>query len=216
MTTAICFDLDGTLLQFDSDYDDLTADVLTEHLGTTTPDAVAAYNEAFFAAFEALDSQPYRAGMAAALDHATGDQAFDDERVAAADVDALVAALHDRELAATTVPSAARECLDTLTADPEVVVAVVTDGVGQIQREKLRHHDLDGYPAETVVSYEVGGHKESGDPYRAARERLDADEYVMVGDDYTADVEAAREAEFVPVHYDDGETDLFAILRAFL
>jgi putative hydrolase of the HAD superfamily len=216
MTTAICFDLDGTLCQFDSDYDDLTADVLTEHLGTTTPDAVAAYNEAFFAAFEALEPGPYRAGMAAALDHAAGDDAFPEEQVAAADIDALVTALHERERAATTVPSAAHECLDRLADDADTVVAVVTDGVGRIQREKLRHHDLAAYPAETVVSYEVGGHKESGAPYEAARERIDADEYVMVGDDYAADVEAARAAGFVPVHYDDSETALFAILRAFL
>jgi len=86
-----------------------------------------------------------------------------------------------------------------------VVAATLTD-----------HHGLADLVDATVVSYEVGGHKTDGDPYEAVRDRLAADEYVMVGDSYAADVEAAREAGFVPVHYEDEGPDLFAVLKAFL
>ncbi len=67
-----------------------------------------------------------------------------------------------------------------------------------------------------MISYDVGGHKTDGDPYDAVRERVDAEEYVMVGDSHESDVVAAREAGFVPVQYEDAETDLFAILTAML
>jgi len=40
----------------------------------------------------------------------------------------------------------------------------------------------------------------------------------MVGDDYESDVEGARAAGFVPIHYenDDDGPELFATLRAML
>jgi len=77
---------------------------------------------------------------------------------------------------------------------------------------------LSEYFDEVVVSYDVGGHKVDGAPYDEIRDRLDADEYVMVGDDYESDVEGARAAGFVPIHYenDDDGPELFATLRAML
>ena len=39
----------------------------------------------------------------------------------------------------------------------------------------------------------------------------------MVGDDYECDVESARAAGFVPIHYEDTDgPDFFATLRAML
>ena len=216
MTTAICFDLDGTLVGYDRSFDAVTAAALETGLGTAPEALVGRYTDAFLDAFRALEPDPYHAGMAAALKRVRETGPVPDRALADVTVDELVAAHAEAELAATTVTPAARDCLDAFAADAETRVAVVTDGVGDRQRRKLTHHGLDDAAEETVVSYDVGGHKRSGEPYAAVRERLPADEYVMVGDSYESDVEAARAAGFVPVHYEDDGADLFEILRAFL
>lgn len=208
-TTAVCFDLDGTLVQYERGFDAILGSVFESELGTATEAMTEAYEESFFTAFESLDAEPYHAGMRAALG-AEGIDASD------AEVDDLVAALRDAEFAATTVPDPARDCLAELGADEATTVVICSDGVGDWQRAKIAHHDLGAAVDEAVISYEVGGHKESGAPYDAVRERVDAEEYVMVGDSYESDVTAAREAGFSPIHYEDAEPDLFETFGAML
>lgn len=193
MTTAICFDLDGTLVHFDRPYDELLASVFEAELGHSSPDLVAAYDEAFFAAFEACKPEPVRRGMAAVAEADGSDP----------DLDALVAALRRAEHEHTRVAEGTRESLTALAEDN--VLAVLTNGVPDWQRAKLAHHDLLGHFEAVVTSYEVGAHKPDAELFEAARERLDAEEFVMVGDDYEADVEGARAAGFVPVYADPGE-----------
>jgi len=215
--TVVCFDLDGTLVHFDRAYDRILAEAFEQHLSAVGDDHLDAYDEAFFAAFDALESDPYAAGVAA-VEERLADEAGAEGDDSAFDRDGLVATVREAEFAASSVPDAARECLDELAADDHTTLAVVTDGVGDWQRGKLDHHGLTDYFEEVVVSYDVGGHKTDGAPYEAVRERLDADEYVMVGDDYESDVEGARAAGFVPIHYEAGDDgpELFATLRAML
>lgn len=207
--TAICFDLDGTLVQYDRSFGEILTTALEHEVGTATDAMVEAYESGFFEAFETLEGEPYHAGMRAALAEA----GIDADEV---DVDALVDALRDEEFAATGVSEAARDCLSELAADEATTLVVLSDGVGAWQHAKLDHHDLASYFDAVVISYDVGGHKTGGEPYDAVRERVDAGEYVMVGDSYESDVEAARGAGFVPVQYENEETDLFAILTAML
>ncbi|WP_226011062.1 HAD family hydrolase [Halomicrobium salinisoli] len=209
MTTAVCFDLDGRLVQYEPPFPEFLGDALTEHVETAPDGLIDAYSEAFFDTFEALEPDPYEAGMRAVL-AADGVGGHD------ADASAVVDALREREFESASVSDAARDCLDELAADDDVRLALVTDGVGDWQRAKLERVGLADAFDEVIVSYDVGGHKADGAPYDAVRERIDADEYVMVGDDYEGDVEAAREAGFVPIHYEDDENDLFAVLRAML
>jgi len=209
VTTAVCFDLDGTLVQYERGFDAILDSVFEAELGTASTAMAEAYDEGFFGAFDVLEPAPYHAGIVAALD-AAGTDADDTT------VDALVDALRAAEFAATTVPPAVHDCLSELADDEETAVVVLTDGVGDWQRAKIDHHDLGRYLDETVVSYDVGGHKTSGEPYAAVRERVAADEYVMVGDSYEADVEAARDAGFVPIHYEDADVDLFETFTAML
>lgn len=207
--TAICFDLDGTLVQYEQGFDEILATVFERELGTATDRMGEAYDDGFFRAFERFESDPYHAGMAAALDT---------EGIDGGDVDGdkLVTALQEAEFGATTVTDAARDCLAELAADESTTLVVLSDGVGDWQRAKVAHHDLAEQFDETIISYGVGGHKAGGKPYAAVRERVDAEAYVMVGDSYESDVEAAREAGFVPIQYEDAENDLFEILVAML
>ncbi|WP_018257090.1 haloacid dehalogenase-like hydrolase [Halomicrobium katesii] len=123
-TTAICFDLDGTLVQYDRSFDEILERAFERQVGTATEEMVAAYETGFFDTFEECEPEPYHAGMRAALAEAEIDT--DD-----ADVDALVAALRDEELAATGVSSAARDCLSELGADEATTLVVCSDGVGE-------------------------------------------------------------------------------------
>ena len=203
MTTAIFFDVDGTLLQFDRPYEDVLQAVFEERLGHSSDAMVERYDEAFFEAFEACEPAPTRQAMAAVVD--TLDTEFD--------VDALVEALQTAEQRATTTPAGTEESLQALGEDN--YLGVITNGVTDWQTAKLAHHGLDGYFETVVSSYDVGTHKPDSAPFEAARERVDAETYVMVGDDYEADVEGARAAGFVPVHVDSEDgAGFWATLQA--
>jgi putative hydrolase of the HAD superfamily len=67
-----------------------------------------------------------------------------------------------------------------------------------------------------VTAEEAGAHKPDGAPFELARERVTAEEYVMVGDDYEVDVEGARAAGFVPVHYEREGPNFWETLLALV
>ena len=218
---AICFDLDGTLVEFDCPYAEIVADVFETHLGKSSPELVETYNEAFFEAFGELVSNPYHDGMAAILDAAEAEDTAEPAE--------MVETLREREYEAVTVDEAARRSLERLAED--ATLGVITNGTPDWQRGKLVHAGLDDVfevadsdvttgkqPADdaVVTSYEAGAHKPDPAPFELAMERLPAEEYVMVGDDYEADVEGSRAAGFVPVHFENEGLEFWAVLEAML
>lgn len=75
MTTAICFDFDGTLVEFERDYAEILRDAITEHAdydaAARYPTAfVAAYDEAFYEALKAVEPTPVLAGACAVFEAA--------------------------------------------------------------------------------------------------------------------------------------------------
>ena len=196
--TAICFDLDGTLVQLDRPYSAVTAATLTAHLGTSSPTLVETYSEAFFEAFAAMEPAPFRAGMEAVLAAADGDPDADQD----ADPEAMVATLRAEEFDALTVAPAVPDSLASLGED--AALGVVTDGVDDWQRAKLEHVGLADHFDAVVTSYEAGAHKPAPEPFDLAAERLPAAEYAMVGDS-DDDVRGARDAGWVPIRYEERE-----------
>ena len=203
MTTAIFFDCDGTLVRFERSYADLLRDVFEAELGGTSDSLLGAYDEAFTAAFEALEPEPVRRGMEAVVEAANAEGT----------PDAMVAALQAGEREHTTVPDGAHESLETLGESERL--GVLTNGVGDWQREKLAAHDLLPYFETVVSSYDAGAHKPDSAPFEEARRRIKAEEYVMIGDS-DSDIEGARNAGFVPVRVEeeDGAPDFWATLQA--
>ncbi|WP_254536121.1 HAD family hydrolase [Halomarina litorea] len=185
--TAVCFDLDGTLLRL-PDYESVLTGAFEDRLGRSEARWVDRYGERFFSHFEALAPDPYRRAMADVC------AAFDLD----ADPSALAEALVARECREATVPSGVRETLDALADGARL--GVVTNGVTAVQRAKLAHTGLLDPFGTVVTSYDAGAHKPDPAPFDAAREALPADRYVMVGDDAAADVEGARAAGFEAVH----------------
>ncbi|NHX37103.1 MULTISPECIES: HAD family hydrolase [Halolamina] len=190
---AVYVDCDGTLLTLDCAYDALF-ERACESVGVdATPDAQAAYSERFLEAFSEFRPNPYRAGMAAAV----GTGGID------ADPEALAAAYVDAEVEASVSAEGARDALDALEG-ADTALGVLTNGVTAVQRRKLEAAGLFDRFDAYLPSYEVGAHKPDPAIFDAARDRLDAEEYVYVGDSLEHDARPAREAGFLAVHVDSG------------
>jgi putative hydrolase of the HAD superfamily len=188
MSTAVFFDLDGTVIEFAKPYGEVIEETLQAYLGRSTAELVETYNENFFRALMAIEPEPYLTGMQAVCSEINGDTA----------PETLVSGLYDREVAMTTVSDDAHDLFVSLAEHHHL--GIITNGVPEWQKAKLEHHGLLERFETVVTSYEAGAHKPDSAPFEMAKERSDADTHVMVGDDYEADIEGAREAGFVPVH----------------
>lgn len=194
MSTAIWFDLDGTLLQF-PDYGDVVARAC-DAVGVDAVGAFAdAYDDAFFGRLEALAPAPYRRAAETALVTVDAD----------GDPAAFVAALREAEYDAMPAPAPVRETLADLAATDRFCVGVCTNGVGDWQRGKLAHTGLDAFVDATVVSYDVGAHKPDPAPFERAESVLSAERRVMIGDSEDADVAGARNCGWDAVHVEGPE-----------
>ena len=204
--TAVVLDCDGTLVVRDRPYDRLLRDAAAA-AGLPEPAReafAAAYDDAFFEAFDSFADDPVREGVVAGLDDVP------ESARSAVDPDALAAAVRDHDVAATEPRSGARAAVERLAAAGPV--GVLTNGEADQQRRKLRRHGLCDPLDAYVPSYEVGAHKPSPATFAAAAERLPARRHVYVGDDPEADVEGARAAGWDAVHVreDDDVRDRLA------
>lgn len=200
MTTAICFDLDGTLVRFTEPYESILDATFEEHLGESSTTLLDTYDRAFFVAFRCFEPDPYRLGMEAVLKLDEVDADLD-----GADPEAMEATLRKQEYAATKLPKPARGAIEQLSEQAKL--GIITNGTPEWQAGKLAHHGVSDLFDAVITSYEAGAHKPDPAPFELARERLPADEYAMVGDDYEADVEGSRAAGFVPIYFEESEDD---------
>jgi len=78
----------------------------------------------------------------------------------------------------------------------EVPLALVTNGLSKLQRDKLKLTGLSGYFASVVVAEDVGAAKPDTAMFNETlgRLRLGASEAVMVGNDLERDIVGARSA----------------------
>ena len=205
MTEALCFALDGVLVHRTRSDAEILRDVFAAHGIDPTDELLTTARDTFRRAFEELEPDPYRQSMTAALTAA--DAAGSD-----ADPDALVATLREQTYDGTAVPEVARESLAGLAEDS--ALAVITNGPREWQVGKLAHHGLTDLFGAVVASYDAGAHVPDAAPFDRLRERLAADEYVMVGDEEAVD--GARAAGFVPIEYSTEGADLWATIDALV
>ena len=106
-----------------------------------------------------------------------------------------------------------RRSAETIDPDAEGVLAavsrgrrlaLVTNGAGDVQREKLSRTPFQRYFSEVVISVEVGVGKPDPRIFEIALERLDvrAQDAVMVGDSLARDVAGAKAAGMLAVWLD--------------
>lgn len=191
MTTAVYFDLDGTLCTYDESFESLFRRAVSPH-GTPTDAAYEAYVERLLTALDRCEPDPYRRGFETVAEEI--------------DLDATPAALAadycDIEVDATVVTADAKRVLDTVAATNPT--GIITNGDGEQQRAKLEFHGLDDRVDEVLVSNSNGVRKPDRELFELAKARLDADEFVYVGDSYDEDIVGAREAGFRTVYVDGG------------
>ncbi len=75
MSTAVFFDLDGTVVEFTKPYGEVIEETFRACLGYSTPELVETYSEHFFEALMAIEPEPYLTGMQAICTKANSDTA---------------------------------------------------------------------------------------------------------------------------------------------
>ncbi|WP_313692935.1 HAD family hydrolase [Halorarum halobium] len=186
---AVWFDLDGTLLDID-DYAAILERACDAAGIEPTDEFLSEYDRGFFEAFEAHEPDPYRVGAERAIAAAGGD----------AEPAYFVDALRIAEFDEAETPASVHDALAELSGTDDVSVGVLTNGVAEWQRGKLGTNGLTEYVDAILTSYDAGAHKPDSAVFRRAEELLEADEHVMVGDDFDADVAASREFGWRGVH----------------
>ncbi|GGL50566.1 haloacid dehalogenase [Halocalculus aciditolerans] len=188
------FDLDGTLVAFDDGFDAVLEDAFDRVVGAYEDAWGDVYGEAFSGAFEALDDEPYSAGMSAVVREFGLD----------ADPEALTRALAAAEVEGVHATPGASVLLERVAARGPV--GVLTNGVRSLQSRKLAATGLDDHVDALVTSYDAGAHKPAPDAFVAAEAALHATDYVMVGDSADADVAGAKAVGWRAVHLGGDDT----------
>ncbi|MFC7115927.1 HAD family hydrolase [Natronoarchaeum sp. GCM10025703] len=190
MTTAVYFDLDGTLLEYSSPF----AELFTRTVPTdASEDMIETYSRNVLAGISQSDERPY-------------EQAFDAVRVEYdLDVDpaALAKKYIETEADATRLSPSVRGLVEAIATQHPT--GILTNGDGRMQRRKIETHGLAELVDTVIVSGEVGTRKPDNGIFEIARERLPADTFVYIGDTFEEDIVPAREAGFETVYIGDDD-----------
>ncbi|WP_233710739.1 HAD family hydrolase [Natronococcus pandeyae] len=193
MTTAVYFDLDGTLCTYDRSFEEQFATTVSPY-GEPTDAAYDAYVDRLFGALESCESEPYRRAFEAVAETAELDVA-----------PVTLASDHcETELEALVVSANATRVLERVAETNPI--GILTNGDGSQQRAKLERHGLGELVEEVLVSNDVGAGKPDPEIFDLAKERLPADEHVYVGDSYDEDIVGARSAGFRTIYVVENET----------
>jgi putative hydrolase of the HAD superfamily len=190
VTTAVYFDLDGTLLAWSRSFSDLFAAV---YPGEATDAALDTFGTRLRAELEAAAEDPFATAFGAVCDECAVD----------ADPADLAASFVRAEVEATRLRPSARRLLRAVAGRHRV--GVLTNGAANVQRRKVEHHGLADLLDAVVVSGAVGAAKPDDAIFAAARERLPAETHVYVGDSHEEDVAPALANGFEAV-YVGGDT----------
>jgi len=195
---AIFFDVDGTLVRWRGDYADIVTDAFERGGITATDERLGYYDDRFFHHFGEFADDPYHRAFTDVCDRFGLDA--DPRRVA----DALVAAEFE---AVEPVPGV--ESVVASLAE-EHTLGLLTNGVPAVQFGKVEDIGLLDHFDVRVASHdaEIETTKPDRDIYEAAKAQVDAETYVMVGDDREPDIDGAREHGFETVHVDATVEDL--------
>lgn len=182
---TLLFDLDHTLL--DSDASEAAAYAHTmAMIGLDDPDAhfqrYVTINQEMWRAVERGELQPGE------VRHRRFEQ-FTSELGLTADPEEMAAAFVWGLGAHGELYEGAREVLEELCG--RATLAMITNGLSEVQRARIERLDLDRYFDATIISSEVGVTKPRREIFEIAFDRLgnpDAESSVMIGDSLTSDI----------------------------
>lgn len=180
---AIYFDLDGTLLEFKKKYPEIVAECLSE-MNKNQPEKLAGeYCETFSDIFENQGENPYYKAAESVVNNP----------------EHLLQILKTNEISNMKMKNDAKSDIKMISKEYEI--GVLTDGLKDWQKDKLKYFGLYNLFDTFIASYETDSFKSGLEPYRVAEQRIKADEYAMVGDSVKSDVKAAKEFGWSSYHY---------------
>lgn len=185
MTTAVYFDLDGTLVS--STVDEELPIVADEFDLAVDDDAVHLFNALVRQYFQRNIPDGYYRAVKTWRTHYEEDF----------DADAFTEELKHQKVENTVLNDGVTSLLDDLADD--VPIGLLTNGAGDIQHEKLEKHGLSGYFDPILISGEIATMKPNDAIYRLAKDEVPADRHVYVADRLADDIVSAQENEFVGV-----------------
>ncbi|MFC4544664.1 HAD family hydrolase [Halosolutus amylolyticus] len=187
MTTAVYFDLDGTLCSYAVPFEEQFESTVAPY-GEPSEAAYDAYVDRLLDALDSCESEPYRRAFEAVTDRIPLDVT----------PETLAREYCEVEREASVVSADTRRVLDRVAKTAPI--GILTNGDDRQQRSKLEHHGLAEAVDEVIVSNGVDVRKPDRRIFDLAKARLPADDYVYVGDSYEEDVLGARQAGFRTVY----------------
>lgn len=184
MSTAIWFDVDGTLVEYDRSFDAILRSVLSD----APSGASTRFQEIFVDQIAQCEAFPYSNAFRELVDEF--EFTVDPDTASAEYIDAKVAATTTSPSTITLLHEFGQTCH----------VGVLTNGVRDVQRRILAQNDLLQPVDELVTSTEEGVAKPSPKLFELAKLRLPAKTHVYVGDDFEEDIVPARQVDFDTVH----------------
>ncbi|WP_231186522.1 HAD family hydrolase [Haladaptatus sp. DYF46] len=192
---AVYFDIDGTLLEKRRDEDEIVE--------TATAFDIDISDEAVHD-FDGLVEQYFRRNISDGYREAV--ETFTDHLGIDVDTDAFTRDLERRKVENTRLVDGAEDVLNAF-ADV-AVVGIITNGAGDVQREKLARHGIADYFEHVLVSGELDTMKPKDEMFTRAKREQSADEYVYVADRLGDDLVPASQNGFVTVWISDGSSEV--------
>lgn len=191
---ATFFDLDGTLLHYTREYDEVLRDTFIDVCGHCEQSWIEDYSNYFFGHFADFNPKPYH-------------KAFQEVKTDCS-TSRLVDSLFQNEISMCEKPDCCDEILNYVSNNQ--VLGVLTNGVSYWQRRKLQEFGLSPYFDSTVVSYDIGVHKPEKEIFEYAESSVPATDFRMIGDSEEDDIEGALNAGWDgQIYHQDGFESLF-------
>jgi len=182
---AIYFDLDGTLISYPEDFRSL----FDQALGFQVRDEVYdLYVDELFSNLEAVVENPYFEAF----------NEINEEFELGIDPEEVAEEYISVELDATELNEELFEFLKFLSENHSV--GILTNGATSVQTEKIEKHGLSKFVDEVIISNDVGVRKPDKKIFDLAKKKLDAENYVYIGDTFDEDIRPAAESGFQTVY----------------
>lgn len=166
---AIVFDLDGTIVQYNQNYDKILERTFIDTVGFSKTRWINKYTKDFFDNLNNFVKRPYYNAM----------KNLDVDYPARN----LVNVLQENELESLSLSPKCKENLNKLSK--EYKLGLLTNGVDDWQMNKIKQYNLDEYFDNITISYNIGYHKPHIKIYKYVQDNLLADNYSFISDEYS-------------------------------
>lgn len=185
-TVAVYFDIDGTLLERRREEDEIVP-TAAEFGIDLRDEQVETFDQLVEEYFRRNVEDGYREALKTFTEHLGLD----------VDIGAFTASLKRHKVENTRLVDGAEDVLDAFAETTSL--GIITNGEGDIQREKLATHGIDDYFEQVLISGELDTMKPKDEMFEMAKREWAADGYVYVADRLGDDIVPANGNGFVTV-----------------